>query len=116
MPATVDYPRDRTIVELFEEQVLRTPEATAVVFGEEQLTYRELDERSNQLGHYLCGRGVGPKGDAGAGLYGAESGADHWDVLGILKAGGAYVPIDPSLSGRTDRVYAGRYGSDTGLR
>ena len=91
---TMDYPRDKTIVDLFEEQILRTPEATAVVFGEERLTYRELDERSNQLGHYLCGRGVGPEMPVPVCM--ERSPELIIGMLGILKAGGAYVPIDPS--------------------
>jgi len=54
------YPRDKTIVSLFGEQVLRTPDQVAVVFEGESLTYRELEERSNRLGHYLQQQGVGP--------------------------------------------------------
>jgi len=55
-----DYPQDKCIHELFEEQVERTPDAVAVVFEDHQLTYRELNRRANQLAHYLQKRGVGP--------------------------------------------------------
>ncbi|WP_281926027.1 AMP-binding protein, partial [Flavobacterium collinsii] len=50
---TVAYPKDKTIVDLFEEQVKKTPDAIAVVYEGETLSYRELNEKSNQLGHYL---------------------------------------------------------------
>ncbi|MEJ7675705.1 MAG: AMP-binding protein [Chitinophagaceae bacterium] len=49
----VEYPRDKTIVDLFEEQAAKTPEAIAVVFEEEQLNYKQLNEKANQLAHYL---------------------------------------------------------------
>src|SRR5207342_174996 len=55
---TVEYPQDKTIVELFEEQVARTPGNVAVVFEEEQLSYQQLNERANQLAHYLRSKGV----------------------------------------------------------
>src|SRR5205814_3189635 len=55
------YPEDRCIHELFEEQVERTPEAVAVVFGEERLTYRELNRRANRLARHLRSLGVGPE-------------------------------------------------------
>jgi non-ribosomal peptide synthetase component F len=60
--ATVAYPRDRYIHELFEKQVERTPEAVALVFGEVQLSYGELNARANRLAHHLCGLGVKPEG------------------------------------------------------
>ena len=56
-----DYPQDKCIHQLFEEQVERTPDATAVVFEDQQLTYRELNGRANQLAHYLRKFGVGPE-------------------------------------------------------
>ena len=89
----VSYPADKTIVELFGEQVERTPDRVAVVDEGEEISYRELDERSNQLGHYLRERGVGEETlvpiciDRSVELI--------VGILGILKAGGAYVPIDP---------------------
>src|SRR5215211_4589897 len=88
-----EYPRDRCVHELFEEQVERTPHAVAVVFEEQQLTYRELDRRANQLAHHLRTLGVGPEVLVGICL---ERGIDLVvALLATLKAGGAYVPLDP---------------------
>ena len=89
----VSYPRDRCLHELFEEQVERTPEAVAVVFEDKQLTYRQLNDRANQLARYLQGLGVGP--DALVGICVERSLEMVVGLLGILKAGGAYVPLDP---------------------
>jgi amino acid adenylation domain-containing protein len=83
-----------SIVELFEQRVAATPEAVAVVCGAEQLTYAELNERANQLGHYLRRMGVGP--EVRVGLCVERSVGMVVGVLGILKAGGAYVPLDAS--------------------
>jgi len=88
------YPQDQAIHHLFEAQVARTPEATALVFGEQRLTYRELDSRANQLAHYLQGTGVGP--ETRVGLYVERSPDMIIGLLAILKAGGAYVPLDPT--------------------
>ena len=88
------YPRGRTMMELFVEQVYRRGEELAVVCGKEQLSYAELDRRSNQLGRYLRTLGVGPEK-----LVGVRMERSVEMVLGIvatLKAGGAYVPIDPA--------------------
>ncbi|WP_075343709.1 non-ribosomal peptide synthetase [Tenacibaculum agarivorans] len=91
----VDYPLDKTVVDLFSAQVQKSPEAIAVVFEGEELTYSALDERSNQLAHYLIGEGV--KSDDLVGLC-LERGLDMLvGVLGILKSGGAYVPIKPDF-------------------
>ncbi len=87
-----DYPRDQCYHQLFEAQVERTPDAVAVVFEKEQLTYRELNERSNQLAHYLRKHKVAP--DVVVGLYMERSVAMIVGLLGVLKAGGAYVPLD----------------------
>ncbi|HEX5706332.1 MAG TPA: amino acid adenylation domain-containing protein, partial [Pyrinomonadaceae bacterium] len=87
-----DYPRDATIHRLFEQQVEQTPDATAVVFGDEQLTYAELNRRANKLAHYLRGLGVGP--EVCVGLCVERSIEMVVGLLGILKAGGAYLPID----------------------
>ena len=88
------YPKDRCIHSLFEDQVQRTPDAVAVVYEDQQLTYRQLNEQANQLAHYLIGRGVRP--DDRVGIC-AERGLEMMvGLLGILKAGGAYVPLDPS--------------------
>jgi amino acid adenylation domain-containing protein len=78
---------------LFETQVKRTPEAPAVVFGEQILTYGELNVRANQLAHYLRSEGVGL--DTLVGLCVERSLEMVIGLLGILKAGGAYVPLDP---------------------
>ncbi len=88
-----EYPRETCIHELFEQQVERTPEATAVIFGEASLTYEELNRRANQLAHYLRERGV----SAGepVGLCVERSLEMVVGMLGVLKAGGGYVPIDP---------------------
>src|SRR5215212_605831 len=89
-----EYGEARCIHELFEEQVARTPEAVAVVYEAEQLSYRELNERANQLAHHLRGLGVGP--EVLVGICMERSLEMVVGLLGILKAGGAYVPLDPS--------------------
>ena len=91
---TADYPKDLCIHQLFEQQVEQTPDAVAVVFGNEQLTYRELNCQANQLAHHLQAQGVGP--DVLVGIYVERSLEMVVGVLGILKAGGAYVPLDPN--------------------
>jgi len=88
-----DYPKDACIHQLFEAQVERTPDAVAVVFKEEQLTYQELNCRANQLAHYLQTFGVGP--EVLVGICVERSLLMVVGLLGILKAGGAYVPLDP---------------------
>jgi amino acid adenylation domain-containing protein len=88
-----DYPRDKCIHQLFEEQVARTPDAVAVVFENEQLTYHELNCRANQLAHYLRSKGVVAEELVGICL--ERSLLMVVGLLGILKAGGAYVPLDP---------------------
>lgn len=92
---------DMGIHRLFEAQVDRSPEATAVVdlsAGQEgravQLSYREMDQRANQLAHYLRGLGVGP--DVLVGIMAERSAEMIVGLLGVLKAGGAYVPLDPA--------------------
>ncbi|WP_441338245.1 amino acid adenylation domain-containing protein [Microcystis sp. M110S1] len=89
----VDYPADKCIHQLFEEQVERTPNDVAVVFEEQQLTYNELNRRANQLAHYLQSLGVKP--DELVGICVERSLEMIVGLLGILKAGGAYVPLDP---------------------
>ena len=86
------YPLDKRLHQLFEEQVARTPTAVAVVFAETQLTYSELNERANQLAHYLRGLGVGP--ETLVGICVERSLELVVGLLGILKAGAAYVPLD----------------------
>ena len=89
-----DYPKERCIHQLFESSVERTPEAVAVVYGEQQLTYRELNYRANQVGNYLKKLGVGPEVLVGIFLH--RSIEMVVTLLGVLKAGGAYLPLDPS--------------------
>ncbi|AUX46361.1 hypothetical protein SOCE26_078670 [Sorangium cellulosum] len=88
------HPEDRCIHQLFEAQAARTPEAVAVVSGDQQLTYRELNARANQLAHRLRAMGVLP--DVLVGLCVERSPEMVVGLLGILKAGGAYVPLDPA--------------------
>ena len=89
------YPKDKCIHELFEERVERTPEAVAVVFEDQQLTYRELNWRVNQLAHHLRRQGVRP--ETLIALFMERSSEIVIAILGVLKAGAAYLPIDPDL-------------------
>lgn len=89
-----DYPQDLCIHQLFEAQVERTPDAIAVIFENQQLTYRELNNRANQLAHYLQHLGVKP--EVLVGICMERSLEMVVGLLGILKAGGAYVPLDPT--------------------
>jgi len=91
---SMEYSQDKCIHQLFEEQARRTPDAIAVVFEEEQLTYFELNQQANQLAHYLQQLGVGPEVLVGICL--ERSHLMLVGLLGILKAGGAYVPLDPA--------------------
>ena len=88
----VDYPRDKTIVDLFEEQVEKTPDNIAVVFEDQKLTYRELNEKANQLAHYLKSNNVNI-GDV-VGILLDKSLEVIISILGILKIGAAFLPID----------------------
>ncbi|WP_147355971.1 non-ribosomal peptide synthetase [Cohnella faecalis] len=87
------YPANQTIHGLFEEQVKKTPDHTAVVLESESLTYAELNGRANQLARVLRGKGVGA--DRIVGILAERSLEMIVGILGILKAGGAYLPIDP---------------------
>jgi amino acid adenylation domain-containing protein len=89
-----DYPKDKCLHQLFEEQVEQTPNHVAVVFEDQQLTYRELNRKANQLAHYLQTLGVKPEVLVGIGV--ERSIAMVIGLLGILKAGGAYLPLDPA--------------------
>ncbi|WP_392535132.1 amino acid adenylation domain-containing protein [Nostoc sp. C117] len=89
-----DYPLDKCLHQLFEEQVERTPDAVAVVFENQQLTYQQLNSRANQLAHYL--KSLGVRADVLVGICVERSIEMVVGLLGILKAGGAYVPIDPN--------------------
>ncbi|MCB9252009.1 MAG: non-ribosomal peptide synthase/polyketide synthase [Flavobacteriales bacterium] len=87
------YPKDKTIVELFEQQVKKTPNQTALIYEQKRMSYEELNERSNRLAHYLIRQGVTK--DTLIPLC-MERGMEMIvAILGILKSGGAYVPIDP---------------------
>ncbi|MBD2977955.1 amino acid adenylation domain-containing protein, partial [Burkholderia pseudomallei] len=95
-----DYPIEQCIHQLFEAQVDRKPEAIALTFEGQRLSYAELNARANRLAHYLQGRGVGP--DRLVALC-AERGIEMVvGLLAILKAGGAYVPLDPAYA--SDRL------------
>ena len=89
-----DYAHDRCIHELFELQAERTPDATALVYRERTLTYRELNQRANHLAQHLQALGLGL--EKFAGIYVQRSLDMVIAVLGVLKAGAAYVPPDPS--------------------
>jgi amino acid adenylation domain-containing protein len=88
-----EYAGDKCIHELFEAQVEKTPDAAAVVFKQDRMTYRELNARANQAAHRLISMGVGPEVVVGICL--ERSLEMVVSLLGILKAGGAYLPLDP---------------------
>jgi amino acid adenylation domain-containing protein len=90
----VFLPQNKTIQQLFEEQVEKTPSNIAVVYEDQKLTYQQLNEKSNQLAHYLRTLGVEP--DTLVAISVERSLEMIIGLLGILKAGGAYVPLDPS--------------------
>jgi amino acid adenylation domain-containing protein/non-ribosomal peptide synthase protein (TIGR01720 family) len=87
------YPKDRTIIDIFQAQAEKTPDAVAVVFEDQQLSYRELNENANQLAHYLITLGV--RAETLVGICMERSLGMVVGLLGILKAGGAYMPLDP---------------------
>jgi amino acid adenylation domain-containing protein/thioester reductase-like protein len=89
-----DYPQDKCIHQLVVVQAEQTPDAVAVVFEDQQLTYRQLDVRTNQLARYLESLGVGPEVLVGVCM--TRSLEMVVGLLGVLKAGGAYVPLDPA--------------------
>ncbi len=90
----VAYPTQRCVHQLFEDQATRTPDALAISSHEGTLTYHELNQKANQLAHYLRRRGVGP--EVMVGLCLNRSLDLIVGLLGILKAGGAYIPFDPA--------------------
>ncbi len=95
-----DYPKDKTISLLFEEQVERTPDNIAVVYEGNKLTYSELNDRANQLARLLRDKGV--DSDSIVAIMVEHSLEMIVGIMGILKAGGAYLPIDPEYPG--DRI------------
>ena len=90
----MDYPRNKTVAQLFEEQVEKTPDNIAVVFEDKKLTYRELNEKSNQLANYLRNKGIKPNDIIGIML--PRSLELLISILGVLKSGACYIPIDPT--------------------
>jgi amino acid adenylation domain-containing protein len=90
---STDYPRDKTVAELFEIQAAATPDATAVEYEGKQLSYAQLNDASNQLAHYLQDRGVVPEELVGISI--ERSLEMVIGLLAIVKAGGAYLPLDP---------------------
>jgi amino acid adenylation domain-containing protein len=90
----IAYPRQSCIHQLFEEQVARTPHSVALTFSGRQMEYHELNERANQLAHYLRSLGIGP--DVPVGICLPRSMEMVVGMLAILKAGGAYVALDPA--------------------
>lgn len=95
-----EYPKDKTIYQLFEEQVENTPYDIAVNYYDRKLTYRNLNEKANQLGRLLKAKGI--KRDSIVGIMADRSIEMIIGILGILKAGGAYIPIDPKYP--ADRI------------
>jgi len=89
-----DYPKDKCVHQLFEAQVEKTPEAIAVVFENQQLTYQALNTKANQLAYYL--QSIGVKPDVLVGICLERSLEMVIGLFGILKAGGAYLPLDPA--------------------
>ncbi len=92
----LDYPQS-SVADLFEQRVRQAPDAVALVYGETQMSYRDLNQRANQLAHYLRSLGVGP--DRPVGICLKRSPEMIVGLLGVLKAGGAYVPLDPGNPG-----------------
>lgn len=88
------YSKEKTISQLFEEQAKKTPNNIAIVFGENKLTYRELNEKSNQLAYYLRKKGLKPNDIIGIML--PRSLELLCAILGVLKSGACYIPIDPT--------------------
>ncbi len=91
---TAEYPRAASLVQLFEEQVERFPDAIAISYRDDALSYRELNRQANQLAHYLVEQGVVPGSKVGVCL--ERSPAVIRSFLAVLKAGGTYVPLDPA--------------------
>jgi amino acid adenylation domain-containing protein/thioester reductase-like protein len=90
--AEAPYPRDLNVAQLFEAQVARNPEVIALVWGEEELNYREVNTQANQLAHHLRRRGVGA--ETAVGIYMERSPRLIIGLIAICKAGGCYLPLD----------------------
>ncbi|OAI25591.1 MULTISPECIES: non-ribosomal peptide synthetase [Methylomonas] len=91
---TTCYPEHPSIVDLFEAAVDRQPQATALIFGEQRISYVELNQRANRLAHYLIAQGAGPERRIALSM--PRCSALLIGMLAILKAGAVYVPVDPS--------------------
>ncbi|WP_062060637.1 non-ribosomal peptide synthetase [Aquimarina longa] len=91
----ISYPKDKTVVDIFNAQVQQTPEAMAVVFKDQKLTYSELNSKSNQLARKL--RKLGVQKNVFVGICTERSSDMIVSILSVLKAGGVYVPIDPDF-------------------
>ncbi|MDB9414330.1 non-ribosomal peptide synthetase [Microcystis aeruginosa] len=104
-----DYPLDKSLHQLFEEQAAQNPQGIAVIFEGQKLTYQQLNNRGNQLAHCLRDKGVSP--ESLVGIFMERSLEMVIGLLGILKAGGAYVPLDPDYP--TERL--GDILSDSGV-
>lgn len=90
----IAYPKEQTVIDLFQQQVRAIPDSTALIYDQHQLSYQELDERSNQLAHFLLTKGVQKEDLIGISL--DRSIEMVIGILGIIKSGAAYVPIDPT--------------------
>jgi amino acid adenylation domain-containing protein len=106
-----DFPNEKCIHELFEEQAERTPDKVALIYQGSEITFGELNTRANQLCHYLKSRGVGP--DVFVGICVERSAEMVVGLLGILKTGGAYIPLDPAHP--AERIFRMLGDSRTGL-
>ena len=95
-----EYPQEKPIQQLFEEQVERTPDNVALIFGENSLTYGELNSKANQLANYLKEKGIGEK--TVVSIVETHSIELVISILGVLKASWTYLPIDPSYP--TERI------------
>ncbi|WP_195576560.1 non-ribosomal peptide synthetase [Paenibacillus sp. 1001270B_150601_E10] len=90
----VSYPKDQTILQLFEEQARQNPEALAIVYEQETWTYRQLNEQANRLAHYMMQKGIARESIVG--LWMQHSIEAVVAILAVMKAGGTYLPIDPA--------------------
>ncbi len=107
---SVEYPSEKTVMDLFREQVIKAPEATALRFEGESVSYRELDSKSNQLAHHLLSLGLSAEEPVGICM--VRSVEMVVGILGILKARAAYVPVDPEYpSARIEYMF-----SEAGIR
>ncbi|MCL2426256.1 MAG: amino acid adenylation domain-containing protein [Oscillospiraceae bacterium] len=98
---STDFPRDKTVIELFEEHVNKSPDSVALVYEDQSLTYRELNDRSNAVAHKL--RGLGVCSDDFVSIVAERSIEVIVGIFGIIKSGGAYVPIDSTCP--LDRIH-----------